>query len=136
MGNRLDSLNVGEEFAKRVATLPQVDTVVSSACIATPKFEILEDSESMVIVNVINTITLILLPAPILQVSALKWDIVPVISVVGSSIHSWTKFPAWKSPNILEAIKRNKDLSVKGRCSPLLCLEHARLTYVDAQFRS
>jgi hypothetical protein len=93
MGNRLDPLNVGEEFAKRVATLPQVDAVVSSASIATPKFEILEDNESMVIVNVINTMLLILLLALILQVSALGWDIVPVISV-GSGIHSWTKFPA------------------------------------------
>ena len=90
----------------------------------------------MVIVNVINTMLLILLLALILQVSALKWDIVPVISVVGSGIHSWTKFPAWKSPNILEAIKRNKDLSVKGRCSPLLCLERTMLTYIYTQFRS
>jgi retinol dehydrogenase-12 len=83
-----------KEFAKRVATLPRVDAVVSSASIAMPKFEILEDNESMVTVNVINTILLILLLTPILQVSALKWDIVPVMSVVGNSIHSWTKFPA------------------------------------------
>jgi hypothetical protein len=66
MGNRLDPLNVGEEFAERVATLPQVDAVVSSVSIATPKFEILEDNESMVIVNVINTMLLILLLALIL----------------------------------------------------------------------
>jgi retinol dehydrogenase 12 len=50
-----------KEFAKRVATLPRVDAVVSSASIATPRFEILEDNESMVTVNVINTILLILL---------------------------------------------------------------------------
>jgi retinol dehydrogenase 12 len=34
-----------KEFAKRVATLPRDNAVVSSASIATPKFEILEDNE-------------------------------------------------------------------------------------------
>ncbi|PMD44397.1 short-chain dehydrogenase/reductase-like protein [Hyaloscypha variabilis F] len=96
-----------KEFAARVAALPRVDAVVANASVATAKLEILEENESMVTVNVINTMLLVLLLVPILQVSALKWNIVPVISVVSSDIHSWTKFPAWKAPNILEAIKTN-----------------------------
>jgi retinol dehydrogenase 12 len=109
-----------KEFAKRVATLPRVDAVISSASIAMAKFEILEGNESMVTVNVINTMLLVLLLAPILQVSALKWDTVPVINVVGSDIHSWTKFSASQAPNILEAIKQNKELSMEGSVPPVI----------------
>jgi NAD(P)-dependent dehydrogenase (short-subunit alcohol dehydrogenase family) len=101
----LASLASVRKFAKRVAALPRVDAVVSNASIAIPKFELLEDNESMITVNVINTMLLVLLLVPILQVSALKWSIIPVITVVGSDIHSWTNLPAWKSPNILESLK-------------------------------
>lgn len=97
-----------KEFAARVATLPRVDAVVANASIAVSKLEILEGNESMVTVNVINTMLLVLLLVPILQLYALKWNVVPVICIVGSDIHSWTKFPNWKEPNILEATRTKK----------------------------
>lgn len=55
-----------------------------------------ESNESMVVVNVVNTMLLVLLLVPMLQVSALEWNIVPVIIAVGSDIHSWSSLPAWK----------------------------------------
>ena len=103
-----------KEFAQRVATLPRVNAVVSSASIGVPKSEILEGNESMITVNVINTMLLVLLLVPILQLSALQWKIVPVITVVGSDMHSWTKFPSWKAPNILEDINNKKILGQEG----------------------
>ena len=101
-----------KDFAARVATLPRVDAVVANASIAVSKLEIIEGNESMVTVNVINTMLLVLLLVPILQRYAVKWDIVPVICVVGSDIHSWTKFPAWKEPDILEDSKTNKSFKI------------------------
>lgn len=125
-----------KEFAKSVATLPRVDAVVSSASIAMSKFEILEDNESMVTVNVINTMLLVLLLVPILQVSARKWDITPVICVVGSDIHSWSKLPAWKSPKILEAIKKNKVVDTDGSVSLPATRKRYRLIYIGTQILS
>jgi retinol dehydrogenase 12 len=109
-----------KEFAERVATLPRVDAVVSSASIGMPTSEILEGNESMITVNVINTMLLVLLLVPILHVSALKWNTVPVITVVGSDMHSWTKFPSWKTPNILEDIKTKKILGQEGSVVPVI----------------
>jgi NAD(P)-dependent dehydrogenase (short-subunit alcohol dehydrogenase family) len=110
-----------KEFVKRVAALSRVDAVVSNASIAIKKFELLENNESMVTVNVINTMLLVLLLIPILQVSALRWNIIPVITVVGSDIHSWTNLPAWKSPNILECLKskNSRVLGVNGLVLPM-----------------
>ena len=111
-----------KNFVKNVAALPRVDAVISNASIAIPKLEMVEGNESMVAVNVVNTMLLVLLLVPILQVSALKWNIVPVITVVGSDIHSWSSLPAWKSPNILESLRNNPVLGVDGLVTPVFML--------------
>jgi retinol dehydrogenase-12 len=115
------SLSV-KNFVKNVAALPRVDAVISNASIAIPKLEMVEGNESMVAVNVVNTMLLVLLLVPILQVSALKWNIVPVITVVGSDIHSWSSLPAWKSPNILESLRNTPVLGVDGLVHPVFML--------------
>lgn len=107
----LSSSTSVKAFAARVDKLPRVDAVVANASVATLKFEILEGNESMIIVNVINTMLLLLLLVPILlQVSALEWEIVPIITVVGSGVHLHTKFPAG-SPQIFSTPSRVTKLS-------------------------
>lgn len=75
-------------FAARAAQLPRVDAVVANASIATHTFELAEENESTITVNIVSTILLVVLLLPTMSASASKWGIVPVITVVTSNIHS------------------------------------------------
>lgn len=91
-------------FASNVAKLDRLDAVVLNAGIATEKFEVLEDNESTITVNVVSTTLLVLLLLPTLRAFAVKWDTVPVLTVVGSGVHIYTKFPERKTPNSLATL--------------------------------
>ncbi len=102
-------------FAANVAKLARVDAVVLNAGIATEKFEIFEDNESTITVNVVSTTLLTLLLLPTLRSFAAKWDIVPVISIVSSGVHAYTKFPEWKTPNSLATLNNKKTAVMSDR---------------------
>lgn len=120
-------------FAERVSKLPRVDAVIANASIAVGNFELLENNESMVTVNVINTMLLVLLLVPILQVSAVKLDTRPVVCVVGSDIHAFTTFHASKSENILATINKQKIVGADGYLflHKMLQDRNMMLTYID-----
>lgn len=111
----LSSYGSVKAFASNVAKLDRVDAVVLNAGIATEKFEIFEDNESSITVNVVSTTLLILLLLPTLRSFAARWDIVPVISVVGSNIHAFTKFPERKTPNSLATLNNQRTADMKDR---------------------
>ena len=79
-----------QSCAANVAKLPRVDIAVLNAGVATEKYEVFEDNESTITVNVVSTTLLLLLLLPILRSSAAKWSIKPVITVVGSGLHAYT----------------------------------------------
>ena len=98
-------------FATKAATLPRIDAAILNASIATEKYEILEDNESTITVNVVSTVLLVLLLLPIMRASAAKWNIAPTITVVSSNIHWWTTFPEWRTPNSLATLN-DKNVAV------------------------
>ena len=100
-----------QTFAANIAKLPRVDIAVLNAGVATEKYEVFEDNESTITVNVVSTTLLLLLLLPILRSSAAKWSIKPVITIVGSGVHAFTKFPERKTPNSLETLN-NKETAV------------------------
>ncbi|KAL9124437.1 MAG: hypothetical protein Q9217_006229 [Psora testacea] len=102
-------------FAANIANLPRVDVAVLNAGIATEKFEVFEDNESTITVNVISTALLTLLLLPILRSSASKYHIEPVITVVGSGVHAYTKFPERKTSNSLAILNNEKTAIMKDR---------------------
>ena len=103
-------------FARLAAQLDRLDAVVLNAGIATEQFEILEDNESQVTVNVVSTILLVLLLLPTLRASATKYPgMVPVISVVSSGVHAYTKFPERKTPNSLDTLNFQKTAVMSDR---------------------
>ena len=98
-------------FTDNVAKLPRVDAVVLNAGVATEKFEIFEDNESTITVNVVSTTLLVLLLLPTLRSFAANCDIVPVITIVSSGIHAYTNFPERKATNSLATLN-NKEKAV------------------------
>lgn len=105
-------------FAANVAKLDRVDAVVLNAGIATEKFELFEDNESTITVNVVSTTLLALLLLPTLRSFATKWDIVPVLTVVGSGVHNYTKFPERKTPNSLATLNNPQTAVMADRYAP------------------
>ena len=120
-----------QAFAARAAArLPRIDAVVANASIATEKFELAEDNESTITVNVVSTLLLVLLLLPTLSASASKWRVTPVVTVVTSNIHTWSNFPEWKTPNALATLNDNKtavmaDRSVSSPSQNLLTLSYS-----------
>lgn len=100
-----------KNFAANVAKLPRVDVAVLNAGVATETFEVSEDNENTITVNVVSTALLMLLLLPTLRSSATKWGIEPVMTVVGSGVHAFTKFPERKTANSLETLN-NKATAV------------------------
>ena len=111
-------------FAARAAELDRVDVAVLNAGVATEQFEVSEDNENTITVNVISTALLALLLLPILRSSASKYNIEPVISVVGSGIHGWTSFPERKTPNSLATLNDEKTADMKDRYALPCSLQH------------
>ena len=118
-------------FAAKVAQLPRIDIAVLNAGVATEQFEVSEDNENTITVNVISTALLALLLLPILRSSASEYGIEPVISVVGSGIHAWTSFPERETPNSLATLNDQKTADMKDRYALFLSLRslHAPLRF-------
>lgn len=104
-----------KSFATRAATLPRLDAAVLNAGIATEKYEVFEDNESTITVNVVSTTLLTLLLLPTLRASAAKWNITPVCTIVGSGVHAYTKFPERNTPNSLATLNNEKTAVMSDR---------------------
>lgn len=100
-----------KNFAANVAKLPRIDIAVLNAGVATETYEVTEDNENTITVNVVSTTLLMLLLLPILRSSATKWGIEPVMTIVGSGVHAFTRFPERKTANSLETLN-NKATAV------------------------
>lgn len=104
-----------KSFGAKAATLTRIDALVLNAGLATQKFEIFEDNESTITVNVVSTTLLVLLLLPILRNSASKWNIVPVVTIVSSGVHAYTKFPERKTPNSFATLNIKKTAVMSNR---------------------
>ena len=102
-------------FATKVDTLSRVDAVVLNAGISTEKFEVFENNESSITVNVISTALLMLLLLPTLRASAAKWNIEPVLTVVGSDTHAYTTFPEQNASELFNTLNDKKTARMKDR---------------------
>ena len=102
-------------FGARAASLPRIDALVLNASMATRTFEMLEDNESTITVNVISTALLTLLLLPTLQLSATKYGIVPVLTTVSSGTHAFVNFSEHKSTNIFETINNENTANMEER---------------------
>lgn len=111
-------------FAAKIAKLPRLDIGVLNAGVATEHYEIFEDNESTITVNVVSTALLILLCLPILRTSATQYHIEPVITVVGSGVHAYTKFPERKTPDSFATLNDEKIAVMSDRYVALLRFVH------------
>lgn len=102
-------------FVARLENEPRLDAVIANASVATGIFELAEDNESTITINVISTFLLVLLLLPIMRTSASRWNTEPAITIVGSGIHSWINFPEWEESDVLGFMNDPKTANMKDR---------------------
>ena len=83
----MDNYASVKSFATRIGPLPRLDAVLANAGLATTTFNLSEDNERTITVNVVSTFLLILLLLPKLRESASKFRICPRVSIVNSALH-------------------------------------------------
>ncbi|KAK5083162.1 hypothetical protein LTR05_007046 [Lithohypha guttulata] len=99
-------------FSDRCANdLDRLDGVSLNAGITMAKLELMEGYESTIAVNVISTFLLAITLLPTLRKSAMKHNITPRLSIVGSETHVWAP---WKESTTPEGTKILEAMSAPG----------------------
>jgi retinol dehydrogenase-12 len=80
----LSSLRKRQAVLQSSAKLERLDIVTENAGLATPKYTEVEGMESTITVNVISTFLMALLLLPKLRADAIKFNILPRLTIVAS----------------------------------------------------
>lgn len=86
------------DFATRAEELKRLDIAVLNAGINAGKYEIFEQDESTLTINVVSTFLLALALLPKLKATANKFNTRPNLTVVSSEVHFLTQFPEKNAP--------------------------------------
>lgn len=102
-------------FAEKAKGLERLDVVVGNAGVYPFEFEMAEENELTITVNVVSTMLLGVLMVPKLRETAVKFGTVPVLTITGSFTHAQTKFPEREAANIFEKLADKKTARMKDR---------------------
>lgn len=80
-------------FCAKAQNLSRLDIVIANAGIATGRFELFEGYESTITVNVISTFLMALSLLPKLQETAMKFNVIPHLTIVSSDAHQMLGTP-------------------------------------------
>lgn len=104
-----------QRFAKRAEGLNRLDAISENAAIYTFQFKMVDGNESTMTVNVINTFLLALLLLPKMRETAVKFNVLPRISLVASFVHYLTSFPQQKADNIFDCLNKKEVADMNDR---------------------
>ncbi|PSN61545.1 short chain dehydrogenase [Corynespora cassiicola Philippines] len=117
-----------QDFAAKVAKeLPRVDIALLNAGVARGTYELFENHEATITVNVISTMLLALLLLPKLKESAETFKIRPNVTIVASGVHAFAKFEEKDAPlgdlfDRLRQALRPEDMEERYEVSKLLII--------------
>ncbi|KAH9878916.1 hypothetical protein J1614_002351 [Plenodomus biglobosus] len=77
----------------------RLDVAVLNAGVARGEWEVFEQDESTITVNVVSTFLLAFALVPQLRETAKKFDTRPTMTVVSSEVHAWTNFAERNAPD-------------------------------------
>ncbi|KAK4506211.1 hypothetical protein PRZ48_004176 [Zasmidium cellare] len=85
--------SVKDFAAKLQSKLGRVDIFNANAGLAKTKYNLVEDNEEMITVNVISTFLLAALVLPKLKETANRFNVQPTLAITSSGAHAFAKFP-------------------------------------------
>ena len=91
-------------FAKRAEGLERLDVAILNASLMAYDFQLVEQDETTITVNVVSTFLLALLLLPILRRSAARFATLPHLTIVSSDGHLWPQFPEKGAASIYDAL--------------------------------
>ncbi|KAJ5493478.1 Short chain dehydrogenase atnD [Penicillium diatomitis] len=84
-------------FGDRINQLPRLDAAILNAAVATEQFDLVEDYERTITINVINTLLMGLMILPRLKATGKEFPTTqPRLEFVVSEVHAWVNFTEWK----------------------------------------
>jgi NAD(P)-dependent dehydrogenase (short-subunit alcohol dehydrogenase family) len=86
------------DFASKAKELERIDIAILNAGVNRGVWEIFEQDESTITVNVVSTFLLAFALLPKLKETAAKFNTRPTLTVVSSEVHEWTPFEERKAP--------------------------------------
>ena len=103
------------DFASKVQhELDRIDIAVLNAGVNRGKWEIFEQDESTITVNVVSTFLLAFALLPKLKETANRYRTRPTLTIVSSEVHQWTSFSELKAPEG-QLFQRLKQEQVNGK---------------------
>lgn len=126
-------------FTERVRTnLPRLDGFIANAGLELTKFEMSEDCERTLTINVISTYLIVLGVLPKLQVTARHYGVKPTMTLVGSMIHVFGPAdqlqPAETTSDTFEALSDPTTAKMNTRYPLSKLMEHLCFRELVAQF--
>lgn len=96
------------QFSSRVEKeVARLNIAVLNAGVVKGNFEIFEQDEATITVNVVSTILLTLLLLPKLQETATRYNTRPTLTLVDSEVHYWAKFNERHGASIFDELRKN-----------------------------
>jgi len=111
----LSSYSSVKAFASRVQRLERLDVLIENAGMYTFDFEMAEDNEKTITVNVVSTFLLALLLLPKLRETAVAIKKPSVLNFTGSFVHKLTKFPERENEHIFEELAQKETARMNDR---------------------
>lgn len=103
----LSSYESVKQFCSRASKLDRLDIVTENAGLATPHYQEVEGMESTITVNVISTFLMALLLLPKLRADAIKFNILPRLTIVASDAHEQVlSHPIFEYPVLIETSRQ------------------------------
>jgi NAD(P)-dependent dehydrogenase (short-subunit alcohol dehydrogenase family) len=97
------------DFAARAdKELQRLDVAVLNAGVAKGQWEVFENDESTITVNVVSTFLLALALLPKMKKTANQFNTRPTLTIVASEVHAWAKFPEGNAPHGQIFLEMNK----------------------------
>lgn len=99
-------------FAERAEKeLDRLDVAILNAGVARGKWEVFEQDEATITVNVVSTLLLSFALLPTLKRTAAKHNVRPNLTIVASEVHAWAKFEERHAPpgQLYERLNQKND---------------------------
>lgn len=104
-----------KKFAARALTLERLDVLVSNAGFWIEEFVLVEEDETHITVNVVNTLLLALMVLPKMRETSVRFNTQVVSTFVGSFTHTFTNMPERKAERILDELNVEKRARMTDR---------------------
>lgn len=112
----LGSYESVKQLVHRAQSLPRLDAVVENAGVAgSKKWEVMEDNEAQITVNVISTFLLGVLILPKLRETATRFNVQPHLVIVSSDVHAFAKFTERTDRGFLKVMGDKQKANMEDR---------------------